>query len=75
MRSAAAMVETIGNSADSTAAQNVAKATRRKKAGNVTGELATLSDKFSAIYGEVGGCACMHLCLAISMLRRAPREK
>ena len=36
-----------------TTAQNVAARRQGKSKRNVTGELATLSDKFSAIYGEV----------------------
>ena len=37
-----------------TTAQNITKnITKRKKGQSITGELATLSDKFSAIYGEV----------------------
>ena len=35
-----------------TTAQNITKA-RKRRGQSVTGELATLSDKFSAIYGEV----------------------
>ena len=46
------MVAPIPNPAESTTAQNISKA-RRKRGQSVTGELATLSDKFSAIYGEV----------------------